>query len=37
MRNVIRKAAGPSGYFTQRTAEDWLREILGQARAGVLP
>lgn len=25
------------GYFTKRTAADWLREVLGQARAGVLP
>jgi integrase len=27
----------PAGYYTKRTAEDWLREILSQARAGVLP
>jgi integrase len=26
-----------AGYFTKRTAEAWLREVLDQARAGVLP
>jgi hypothetical protein len=26
-----------AGYFTKRTAEAWLREVLEQARAGVLP
>ena len=27
----------PAGYFTKRTAEDWLRETLEQARRGTLP
>jgi len=27
----------PVGYFTKRTAEDWLREVLDQARRGTLP
>jgi integrase len=27
----------PAGYFTKRTAEDWLRELLGDARRGTLP
>jgi integrase len=27
----------PAGYFTKRTAEDWLRETLDQARRGTLP
>jgi hypothetical protein len=27
----------PAGYFTKRLAEDWLREILDQARRGTLP
>ena len=27
----------PAGYFTKRTAEAWLREVLAQARAGTLP
>jgi integrase len=27
----------PSGYFTKRQAEDWLRETLEQARRGTLP
>ena len=27
----------PAGYFTKRTAESWLREILGEARRGTLP
>jgi integrase len=27
----------PAGYFTKRTAEAWLREILDQARRGTLP
>jgi hypothetical protein len=26
-----------AGYFTKRTAEAWLRDVLDQARAGVLP
>lgn len=26
-----------NGYYTKRLAEDWLRETLGQARAGTLP
>src|SRR4051812_32865536 len=26
-----------AGYFTKRTAEAWLREVLEQAHAGVLP
>jgi hypothetical protein len=42
----VQKRIGPAwtsrgrpatGYFTKRTAEDWLREVLGQARAGTLP
>jgi integrase len=27
----------PAGYFTRRTAEDWLRATLAQAAAGTLP
>lgn len=27
----------PAGYFTKRTAEDWLRDVLDQARRGTLP
>lgn len=27
----------PAGYFTKRTAEDWLRRTLDEARRGVLP
>jgi len=27
----------PAGYYTRRLAEDWLREVLAQARAGTLP
>jgi integrase len=27
----------PAGYFTKRTAEDWLRDQLDQARRGTLP
>jgi len=27
----------PSGWFTKRLAEDWLREVLDQARRGTLP
>jgi integrase len=27
----------PAGYFTKRLAEDWLREVLDQARHGTLP
>jgi integrase len=27
----------PVGYFTKRTAEDWLRDLLDQARRGTLP
>jgi hypothetical protein len=27
----------PAGFFTRRTAEDWLRGVLDQARAGSLP
>ena len=27
----------PAGYFTKRTAEDWLRGILDEARRGTLP
>jgi len=26
-----------SGYFTKRTAQDWLREVIDQARRGTLP
>src|SRR4051795_2655691 len=26
-----------AGYFTKRTAEDWLRDLLGEARRGTLP
>ena len=27
----------PAGYFTKRTAEDWLRDVLDEARRGALP
>src|ERR1700678_3049459 len=27
----------PGGYFTRRMAEEWLRDVLDQARRGVLP
>ena len=27
----------PEGYFTKRTAEAWVREVLDQAERGVLP
>ena len=27
----------PTGYFTKRLAEDWLRDLLDQARRGTLP
>src|SRR3954464_1104662 len=27
----------PAGYYTKRTAEAWLRDVLVQARAGTLP
>jgi integrase len=27
----------PAGYFTKRMAEDWLREVLDEARRGTLP
>jgi integrase len=27
----------PVGYYTKRTAEDWLRDVLGEARRGTLP
>jgi integrase len=27
----------PAGYFTKRTAEDWLRGVLDEARRGTLP
>jgi integrase len=27
----------PAGYFTKRLAEDWLRDVLEQARRGTLP
>ena len=27
----------PSGYFAKRTAEDWLRDLLDEARRGTLP
>jgi integrase len=27
----------PAGYFTKRLAEDWLRDLLDQARRGTLP
>jgi integrase len=30
-------AAPPAGYFTKRLAEDWLRDLLDQARRGALP
>ena len=26
-----------AGYFTKRLAEDWLREVLDEARRGTLP
>src|SRR3954452_19367432 len=27
----------PAGYFTKRLAEDWLRDLLDEARRGTLP
>ena len=27
----------PAGYFTKRTAEDWLRGVMDEARRGTLP
>ena len=42
----VQKKLGPAwtdrgrpanGYFTKRTAEDWLRDVLDQARRGTLP
>jgi integrase len=42
----VQKRIGPAwtsrgrpaaGYFTKRTAEDWLRSVLDQARSGTLP
>jgi hypothetical protein len=27
----------PAGYYTKRTSEAWLRDVLVQARAGTLP
>jgi len=42
----VQKKIGPAwtgrgrpaaGFFTRRTAEDWLRELLDQARRGTLP
>jgi integrase len=42
----VQKKIGPAwrsrgrpanGYFTKRTAEDWLRDVLDQARRGTLP
>ncbi len=27
----------PAGYFTKRTADDWLRKVLDEARRGTLP
>jgi integrase len=27
----------PTGYFTKRTAEAWLQDVIGQARRGTLP
>jgi hypothetical protein len=27
----------PADYFTKRTAEDWLRDVIDQARRGTLP
>lgn len=27
----------PAGYFTKRTAEDWLRDVIDRARRGTLP
>jgi integrase len=35
---MSRATGGASaGYFTKRLAEDWLREVLEQARRGTLP
>jgi integrase len=45
-RRQVQKKIGPawtergrpaSGYFTKRTAEDWLRAVLDEARRGTLP
>jgi hypothetical protein len=42
----VQKKIGPAwtgrarprdGFFTRRTAEDWLRDVLDQARRGTLP
>jgi integrase len=31
------RARPPAGYYTKRLAEDWLRDVLDQARHGTLP
>lgn len=31
------RGRSPGGYFTKRTAEDWLRSVLDEARPGTLP
>jgi integrase len=33
----VERARPPAGYFTKRLAEAWLREVLDEARRGVLP
>jgi len=41
VHDMSRESAGrgrpPAGFFTRRTAEDWLRDLLDQARRGTLP
>jgi hypothetical protein len=32
-----RVRTSPTGYFTKRLAEDWLRDLLDEARRGTLP
>lgn len=36
-RRGVRAGGPPSGYFTERLAEGWLRAVLEQARRGSLP
>ena len=33
----MQRGRPPAGYYTKRLAEDWLREVLDQARRGTLP
>ncbi len=36
-RGLARGGDPRAGYFTKRLAEDWLREMLAEARRGALP